>query len=131
MREALSRDALREIWPAVLTGHAGLALLLVAGFHSFSAPLAIALIYGPDFGVDTMLALAVGLAAGFRVLRTPYSQLAVWRRGARVDPARANLVRALALVPAAGCAALGLPLAAIAGAAAAGEARGDAAGLPP
>lgn len=120
LREALSRDALREIWPAVLTGHAGLALLLVAGFTLLGPP-AIALIYGPDFGVDTMLALAVGLAAGFRVLRTPYSQLAV-ATGRTGDPARANLVRALALVPAAGCAALGLPLAAIAGAAAAGEA---------
>jgi O-antigen/teichoic acid export membrane protein len=85
------------------------------------APAVIALVYGPDFRPDAALAVAVGLAAGFRVLRTPFSQLAV-ATGRTGDPARANLIRALALVPAALFAALGLPLAAIAASAAAGEA---------
>ncbi|WP_185020615.1 lipopolysaccharide biosynthesis protein [Histidinibacterium lentulum] len=120
LREALSRGRLEAVWPRILTAHAGLALGLTAGF-TLLGPSAIARIYGQEFRVDTALALAVGLAAGFRVLRTPYSQRAV-ATGRTGDPARANLVRALALIPAAACAALGLPLAAIAAAAAAGEA---------
>jgi O-antigen/teichoic acid export membrane protein len=67
------------------------------------------------------LALALGVAAGFRILRTPYSQLAI-ATGRTGDPARANLVRAAVLVPSAACAALGLPLTAIAAASALGEA---------
>jgi hypothetical protein len=54
-------------------------------------------------------------------LRTPFSQLAV-ATGRTGDPARANLIRALALLPTAGLAAMGLPLVAIAAAAALGEA---------
>jgi O-antigen/teichoic acid export membrane protein len=120
LRQALALGRLTEVWGPVLAVHAGLAIALVAGF-TLVAPPAIALIYGAAFRPDLALAFAVGLAAGFRVLRTPYSQLAV-AKGRTGDPARANLVRALALVPAAIFAAMGLPLAAIAAAAAAGEA---------
>jgi O-antigen/teichoic acid export membrane protein len=120
LRRAIATGTLGAVWPRILAAHAGLAVALVAGF-ALLAPAAIALVYGPQFRPDIALAFAVGLAAGFRVLRTPFSQLAV-ASGRTGDPARANLVRALALVPAAILAALGLPLAVIAAAAAAGEA---------
>jgi hypothetical protein len=61
------------------------------------------------------------LAAGFRVLRTPFSQLAV-ATGRTGDPARANLIRALALIPAAALRGPRPAAAAIAAAAALGEA---------
>lgn len=120
LREALAAGRIASVWPPIMAAHAGLAVMIVAGF-ALLAPAAIALVYGAALRPDAMLALAVGLAAGFRVLRTPYSQLAI-ATGRTGDPARANLVRALALIPAAGVASLGLPLAAIAAAAAAGEA---------
>jgi O-antigen/teichoic acid export membrane protein len=120
LSRAAGTGAMAEVWNRVLGAHAGLALALSAGF-ALLAPSVIPLVYGPDFRPDLALALAAGLAAGFRVLRTPFSQLAV-ATGRTGDPARANLIRAFALVPAAVCAALGLPLAAIAAAAAAGEA---------
>jgi O-antigen/teichoic acid export membrane protein len=120
LRAALAQGRLHAVWPRLVTAHAGLAALLCLGFASLAAPV-IALVYGADFRPDAALALAVGLAAGFRVLRTPFSQLAV-ATGRTGDPGRANLIRALALVPAAIAAGLGLPLAAIAAAAALGEA---------
>lgn len=120
LREALRQARLGYVWPPILATHALLGLALAAGF-ALLAPTLIALVYGAAFRPEPALALVVGLAAGFRVLRTPYSQLAV-ATGRTGDPARANLIRALALLPVAGCAALGLPLVAIAGAAAAGEA---------
>lgn len=120
LRQAIATGRLPEVWGGILSTHAVLALALVALF-TLAAPFAIALVYGPDFRPDLALAVAVALAAGFRVLRTPFSQLAV-ATGRTGDPARANLMRALALVPAAIFAAAGLPLAAIAAAAAAGEA---------
>lgn len=120
LREAIRLNALSQTWPPVLTVHVALALALVIGF-TLIAPGMISLVYGPDFRPEFFLALAVGLAAGFRVLRTPYSLLAV-ATGRTGDPARANLMRAAALIPAAGFAAAGLPLAAIGLAAALGEA---------
>ena len=120
LRDAIRRGDTEAVWPRTLGAHAALALALATGF-ALIAPDAIALVYGPAFRPDLALATAIGIAAGFRVLRTPYSQLAV-ARGRTGDPARANLIRASALVPAAGFAALGLPLAAIAARAAAGEA---------
>jgi len=102
----------------------GLYLLAGVGFavgFALLAPPAIALIYGADFRPEPMLALAFGLAAGARILRTPLSQLAV-ALGRTGDPARANLWRALALLPALGAAWMGLPLTAIAATAALGEA---------
>jgi ferredoxin len=112
--------SLGSIWGQVVAVHAWLAVALVAGV-TLIAPALIALVYGAGFRPDLALAFAVGLSAGFRVLRTPFSQLAV-ATGRTGDPARANLIRALALIPAAAFAAMGLPLAAIAAAAALGEA---------
>lgn len=120
LRKAIQMDQMPAVWPAVMAVHAGFALALVAGF-TLLAPQVISVVYGTDFRPGTLLAFAIGLAAGFRVLRTPFSQLAV-ATGRTGDPARANLVRALALLPATGCAILGLPLEAIAATAAAGEA---------
>ncbi|MBE1281860.1 MAG: oligosaccharide flippase family protein [Rhodobacteraceae bacterium] len=120
LREALRQRNLLAVWQPVVNLHAGLALVVTCGFILL-APILIDVIYGSAFRPDLMLALAIGVAAGFRVLRTPYSQLAV-ATGRTGDPARANLLRAAALVPAAGFAAAGLPLAAIGAAAALGEA---------
>jgi O-antigen/teichoic acid export membrane protein len=120
LREALARATLACVWPPLFLTHVLLALGLVGGF-ALLAPSSIAFVYGAAFRPEPSLALAVGLAAGFRVLRTPFSQLAV-ATGRTGDPARANLVRALALLPSALFAAMGLPLAAIAAAGAAGEA---------
>jgi hypothetical protein len=86
------------------------------------------LIYGTGFRPDPGLALALGLAAAGRIWRTPLSQLAVIF-GRTGDPARANLWRAAALAPALCAAWLGLPLIAIAAAAALGEALATARAL--
>ena len=120
LRTALAQGRMDAIWAPLVTANAALAALLVLGFAVLAPPV-IAGVYGAAFRPDAALALAMGLAAGFRVLRTPFSQLAVAtaRTG---DPAHANLIRALALIPAAMAAALGLPLTAIAAAAALGEA---------
>jgi O-antigen/teichoic acid export membrane protein len=120
LRMAIHAGRLPEAWGPVLSTHVALAATLATGF-AFIGPVAISTIYGAEFTPDPALAIAVGLAAGFRVLRTPFSQLAV-ATGRTGDPARANLLRALALIPAALCVAMGLPLAGIAAAAAAGEA---------
>jgi O-antigen/teichoic acid export membrane protein len=120
LRLAIQSGRLPEVWSPVLASHAALALTLTGGF-TLLGPFAISMIYGATFTPDLALAGAVGLAAGFRVLRTPFSQLAV-ATGRTGDPARANLLRAMALVPAAICAAMGMPLVAIAASAAAGEA---------
>lgn len=115
----VSGAALVELSRRAVLGHLGLGLGFAAGF-TLAAPPCIALVYGPAFRPDTALALALGLAAGARILRTPLSQLAVIL-GRTGDPARANLWRAGALVPALIAATLGLPLTAIAAAAAVGE----------
>ncbi|MDG3042517.1 oligosaccharide flippase family protein [Roseicyclus marinus] len=120
LRTALAQGRMGAVWAPLVAAHAGLAALLALGFAVLAAPV-IGLVYGAVFQPDAALALATGLAAGFRVLRTPFSQLAV-ATGRTGDPARANIIRALALIPAAGAAALGLPLAGIAAAAALGEA---------
>ena len=125
---SLLAPRLRGVTGSALTAVARQAALsalgLSLGFASafaLAAPQAIALVYGPDFRPDTALALAFGAAAGARILRTPLSQVAV-ALGRTGDPARANLWRAAALGPALVAASLGLPLLAIAIAAAAGEA---------
>ena len=99
------------------------ALLAVGFAASFAllAPSAIGWVYGAEMQPDGVLALGLGLAAGLRILRTPLSVRAV-ALGRTGDPARANLWRAAALIPAVCAAAIGLPLAAIAGTAALGEA---------
>ncbi|MDU8913702.1 oligosaccharide flippase family protein [Aestuariicoccus sp. MJ-SS9] len=120
LREVIRSGTLAEVWPRIVASHAALGLGLAAGF-ALIAPAAIALVYGDALRPDPALALVIGIAAGFRVLRTPFSQLAI-ASGRTGDPARANLLRSLALLPAAGFAAAGFPLVAIAAAAAAGEA---------
>ena len=120
LRIALAENTVAGIWPRILGMHAMLACGLMAGF-TLLAPSMIALVYGSDFRPDWALALGLGLAAGFRILRTPFSQLAI-AAGRTGDPARANVLRALALVPAVFCAVAGLGLWTIAAAAAAGEA---------
>lgn len=120
LREALRRGDLAPVWSQVRAAHMALAALVTGGF-AMPAPLIIPLVYGPQMRPDLLLAGAVGLAAGFRILRTPYSQLAI-ATGRTGDPARANLMRAAALIPAVGFAVAGLPLAAIGAAAALGEA---------
>jgi O-antigen/teichoic acid export membrane protein len=120
LREALRTDRLAEVWHPVLRFHVFLACTMIAGF-AVLAPSVIAFFYGTVFKSSAALALALGFAAGFRILRTPYSQLAI-ASGRTGDPARANLVRASALPLAALFAFLGWPLTAIAAAAALGEA---------
>jgi O-antigen/teichoic acid export membrane protein len=95
----------------------GLAFALA---YALAAPTVIAMLFGPAMRPDATLALAFGIAAGARIIRTPLSQLAVVT-GRTGDPARANLWRAAMLIPATLAAAMGLPLVAIAAAAAAGE----------
>jgi O-antigen/teichoic acid export membrane protein len=125
---SLLAPRLRGLTGAALTTAArqavGLHLLAGLGFaagFALLAPPAIALVYGAGFLPEPMLALAFGLAACARILRTPLSQLAV-SLGRTGDPARANFWRALALLPALGAAWMGLPLTAIAATAALGEA---------
>ena len=115
----LSGPALTEIARRAVLAHLGLGMAFAAAF-ALAAPPIIAIVYGAAFRPDMALALAFGIAAGARILRTPLSQLAV-ALGRTGDPARANLWRAGALIPALGAATLGLPLVAIAAAAALGE----------
>ena len=119
-RLALTSGRIASVTRAALGAHLALAAAFAIGFTLFAPPV-IALAYGAGFRPEPALAAVLALAAAFRILRTPLSQLAV-ATGRTGDPARANLLRALALVPAGAAAALGLPLAAVAGAAALGEA---------
>ncbi len=112
--------ALAKLMRRAMLVYACLGLGFAAGF-ALLAPPVIALIYGTGFRPDPGLALTLGLAAAGRIWRTPLSQLAVIF-GRTGDPARANLWRAAALAPALCAAWLGLPLIAIAAAAAVGEA---------
>ena len=120
LREALLGKEFDMVWRRVLATHAVLACGMTVGF-SLIAPPVIALVYGAGFRPDIFLALALAVAAACRILRTPFSQLAI-AMGRTGDPARANVIRAAALVPAAFFASAGLPLATIAAAAALGEA---------
>lgn len=116
----LHDSALTRVARAALAWH----LLAGVGFafaFAVLAPSVIALTWGEQFRPDALLALALGLAAGGRILRTPLSQLAIIQ-GRTGDPARANLWRAGTLGIAVAAAALGAPLTAIAAAAALGEA---------
>jgi O-antigen/teichoic acid export membrane protein len=119
--------ALRPVARAALAAHLCGALAFALAFAAL-APGVIGLVWGAAFRPDPALALLLGLAAAGRILRTPLSHLAV-AQGRTGDPARANLWRAAALLPACAAAALGLPLQAIAAAAALGEAAATAAAL--
>lgn len=120
LRLALADNDPQRVWSRCLNTHIVLASVMVVVFATL-APTVISLVYGEAFRPEVALATALAIAAGFRILRTPFSQLAV-ATGRTGDTARANLIRALALVPAVAFAAAGLPLAAIAAAAALGEA---------
>ncbi|MDG1210760.1 MAG: oligosaccharide flippase family protein [Paracoccaceae bacterium] len=102
-----------------LAPHVAIALLFSLGF-AVGAPPAIGLVFGGDMTPSLALAATMGLAAGLRIARTPFSQLAV-SMGRTGDTARANLWRAAALGPTLAAAALGAPLYALAAAAAMGE----------
>lgn len=120
LRRALTGGHLTAAMQGAMRAHLLLALAFAVGFAAL-APAVIALVYGAAFRPDAALALAFGLAAGLRILRTPLSQCAVIT-GRTGDPARANLLRAAAILPALVVAALGLPLYMLALAAACGEA---------
>jgi O-antigen/teichoic acid export membrane protein len=119
-RNARAAGRLAEDSVPVLQAYLGLALLFAVAYGIAAGP-AITLIYGPAFKIDPLQLWGFGLAAGLRILRTPLTQLAV-TMGRTGDPARANLLRALFVLPALGAAMLGQPLAALAFCAAAGEA---------
>ncbi|THD82309.1 hypothetical protein E7811_14690 [Aliigemmobacter aestuarii] len=123
----LAGTALGAAARAALAAHLAGALAFALAFSAL-APVVIGLAWGQAFRPDAALALLLGLAAAGRILRTPLSQLAV-AHGRTGDPARANLWRAAALVPACVSAALGLPLHAIATTAVLGEAAATAAAL--
>lgn len=120
LRDARRLGCLDQVWHSTVSFHLLLACSMIVGFVVL-APSVIAGVYGVEFRPGAALTLALGAAAAFRILRTPYSQLAI-ANGRTGDPARANLVRAFVLVPAGVFAACGLPLTAIAAAAAFGEA---------
>jgi O-antigen/teichoic acid export membrane protein len=123
----LAGVALAGVARRALAAHLAGALAFALGF-AVVAPAGIALLWGEVLRPDAALALVLGLAAAGRILRTPLSQLAV-AQGRTGDPARANLWRAAALIPACAAAALGLPLHAMAAAAALGETAATAAAL--
>jgi O-antigen/teichoic acid export membrane protein len=119
-RRALGAGGIEAAARAAVTTHVAMGGLFAAAF-TLLAPPAIAAVYGASFRPDTGLAAMLGAAAAFRIVRTPLSQLAV-AVGRTGDPARANLLRAAALGPALIAALAGLPIAAVAAAAALGEA---------
>lgn len=117
---AASQGLLHQAVHRALRQHALLALGLATGFATLAPPV-IAALYGPALAPDPWLALALGLAAAARLLRTPHSQLAVVT-GRTGDPARANLWRAAAVLLAGLAALAHWPLLTLALAAALGEA---------
>lgn len=117
---ALSGPGSARVLGQAMRQFALLAVGFATGF-ALLAPPVIGLIWGAALQPSATLALALGLAAGLRILRTPLSVCAI-ATGRSGDPARANLWRAAALLPALGLAALGLPLEVIALMAALGEA---------
>ena len=119
LRRALATGGLHPAMQAAMRAHLLLALAFAVGFAAL-APAVIAFVYGAAFRPDAALALAFGVAAGLRILRTPLSQCAVIT-GRTGDPARANLLRAAAILPALLAATMGAPLYMLALAAALGE----------
>ena len=119
LRVAMHEDNLHAVMRSAMKLHLALAGAFALGF-ALLAPFAIEMVYGADFRPSFALALALGLAAAFRILRTPHSQLAV-ASGRTADPAKANFWRAIALVPALGLAVIGQPLLTVALAAMGGE----------
>ena len=118
-RIAVVEDAIGPAARGAFVAHLALAVVFVAVFAMLAGP-AIEFAYGEVLRPDPTLTTLLALAAGFRILRTPLSQLSI-ATGSTGDPARANTLRVAALVPAALAAAAGLPLTTVAAAAALGE----------
>jgi O-antigen/teichoic acid export membrane protein len=97
-----------------------LGAVFAALFASLGSPV-IALVYGAQLDPGFALAAVLGAAAGLRMARTPLSVLAL-ALGQTAVPARANLWRTAALVPALILAAAGAPLFTFAATAVLGEA---------
>lgn len=119
-RIAIADGRLAAAVPPAMKLYAAMAIVFVAGYGLLAQPMML-LVYGPGFEAATPLIWLLALAAALRIVRTPISQLSVAmaRTG---DPARANILRAFAVIPALGAAAMGMPLASLAAAAAIGEA---------
>ncbi len=119
-RLAVANGSIASATRAAMGAHLALACVFLVGFTMLAGP-TIEFAYGAALRPDLALAMLLATAAGVRILRTPLSQLAI-ASGRTKDPARANVLRAVALVPAAFAAVAGLPLTALAAAAALGEA---------
>ncbi len=119
LRMALEEGRLSAVWPRILVTHMVLAAAMVVGF-TLLAPTMIDLVYGSELRPSLWLTFALAIAAASIILRTPYSQLSI-TTGRTGDPARANMVRVITVGLAGSFALAGLPLEAIAIAAAAGE----------
>lgn len=119
LRRALSAGDLNSAMQDAMRAHLLLALAFTASFAAL-APAVIAFVYGAAFSPDAAIALAFGVAAGLRILRTPLSQCAVIT-GRTGDPARANVLRAAAILPVLLAATIGAPLYILALTAALGE----------
>lgn len=119
MRTALGTADYSRTWQTTLLVHGLFATITTAGLFAL-APALTELVYGVDFRPDRLLVTALAFAAALRILRTPYSLQAI-ATGRTADPARANFIRCLTIVPAALCAAAGLPLVTVAALAALGE----------
>ena len=103
-----------------LLAHAALAAVFFGGFVLL-AEIVVTVIYGAAFSPDAPLVVALAAAAALRIARTPLSQLAV-SLGRTGDPARANVMRALVLLPVTALALTGAPLWTLVATAALGEA---------
>jgi O-antigen/teichoic acid export membrane protein len=118
-RRAHAAGTLTDVARRSLFAHVILAIAFVLGF-ALLAQMLITLIYGAAFEPSQPLVLALAIAAALRIARTPLSQLSV-SLGRTGDPARANLLRATALLPMLVLAALSAPLWTLAASAALGE----------
>ncbi|MEL6584352.1 MAG: oligosaccharide flippase family protein [Pseudomonadota bacterium] len=103
-----------------LLAHAALAVVFFGGFVLL-ADVVVTVIYGAAFSPDAPIVVALAAAAALRIARTPLSQLAV-SLGRTGDPARANVMRALVLLPVTALALTGAPLWTLVATAALGEA---------
>lgn len=118
-RRALAADNIHAASAPAIRGYILLGAAFLLGYGLLAEPVII-LIYGPDFAIGGALIWALGAAAAVRIARTPLSQLAV-ALGRTGVPARANLLRASAVLFAFVAAWSGAPLAAMAAAGAIGE----------
>ncbi|MGI9525179.1 MAG: oligosaccharide flippase family protein [Hyphomicrobiaceae bacterium] len=118
-RVALTEGSVVKAACSAMVIHFAMAGVFLVAFTIFAGPV-IEFVYGSALRPELMLAALFAVAAGFRIIRTPLSQLSI-ALGRTGDPARANSLRAAALIPAGLAAAAGLPITALAAAAALGE----------